>query len=108
MCSDRSPPFSVGSDGLVLHIRLTPKGGRDAIDGIEPLSNGQSVLKVRVRAVPEDGKANKALIKLIADTLDCAASSIEIVSGATARIKTLKIVGDGQALDERLRSGLSL
>ena len=108
MCSDRSPPFSVGSDGLVLHIRLTPKGGRDAIDGIEPLSNGQSVLKVRVRAVSEDGKANKALIKLIADTLDCAASSIEIVSGATARIKTLKIVGDGQALGERLRSGLSL
>jgi uncharacterized protein (TIGR00251 family) len=108
MCSDRSPPFSVGSDGLVLHIRLTPKGGRDAIDGIEPLSNGQSVLKVRVRAVPEDGKANNALIKLIADTLDCAASSIEIVSGATARIKTLKIVGDGQALGERLRSGLSL
>ena len=108
MCSDRSPPFSVGSDGLVLHIRLTPKGGRDAIDGIEPLSNGQSVLKVRVRAVPEDGKANKALIKLIVDTLDCAASSIEIVSGATARIKTLKIVGDGQALGKRLRSGLSL
>jgi uncharacterized protein (TIGR00251 family) len=108
MCSDRFPPFSVGSDGLVLHIRLTPKGGRDAIDGIEPLSNGQSVLKVRVRAVPEDGKANKALIKLIADTLDCAASSIEIVSGATARIKTLKIVGDGQALGKRLRSGLSL
>ena len=108
MCSDRSLPFSVGSDGLVLHIRLTPKGGRDVIDGIEPLSNGQSVLKVRVRAVPEDGKANKSLIKLIADTLDCAASSIEIVSGATARIKTLKIVGDGQALGERLRSGLSL
>lgn len=108
MCSDRSPPFSVGSDGLVLHIRLTPKGGRDAIDGIEPLSNGQSVLKVRVRAVPEDGKANKALINLISNTLDCAASSIEIVSGATARIKTLKIVGDGQALGKRLRSGLSL
>jgi uncharacterized protein (TIGR00251 family) len=108
MCSDRADPFSVGSDGLTLHVRLTPKGGRDAIDGIEPLSNGQSVLKVRVRAVPEDGKANKALIKLIANTLECAASSIEIVSGATARIKTLKIVGDGHALGKKLKSGLSL
>ena len=107
MCSDRTAPFSVESDGLRLHIRLTPKGGRDAIDGIEPLSNGQSVLKVRVRAVPEDGKANKALINLIADKLDCTASSIEIVSGATARIKILKIAGDGQALGERLKSGLS-
>ncbi|MFM8607045.1 MAG: DUF167 family protein [Hyphomicrobiales bacterium] len=108
MFSDCSLPFSVGLDGLRLHIRLTPKGGRDAIDGIESLSNGQSVLKVRVRAVPEDGKANNALINLIADTLDCTASSIEIVSGATARIKTLKISGDGRALGEKLKSGLSL
>ena len=108
MCSDRTAPFSVESDGLRLHIRLTPKGGRDAIDGIEQLSNGHFVLKARVRAVPEDGKANKALIKLIAEMLNCAASSIEIASGATARIKILKIAGDGQALGEKLKSGLSL
>jgi uncharacterized protein (TIGR00251 family) len=107
MCSDRAEPFSVGPDGLTLHIRLTPKGGRDAVDGIEQLSNGQSVLKVRVRALPEEGKANRALITLLAETFDCAASSIEIVSGATARIKTVKIAGHGQTLGERLKAGLS-
>jgi len=43
MCSDRAEPFSVGPDGLTLYIRLTPRGGRDAIDGVETLSDGKSV-----------------------------------------------------------------
>ena len=107
MCSERAEPFSVSADGLTLHIRLTPKGGRDAVDGIEQLSNGQAVLKIRVRALPEEGQANKALIKLLAATLECAASSIEIVAGATARIKTVKIKGHGPTLGDRLKSGLA-
>lgn len=107
MCSDRAQPFSVGPDGLTLHVRLTPKGGRDAIDGIEQLSNGQSVLKARVRAVPEDGKANEALIKLIANHLDCASSSVAIVSGATARIKTLRIKGESDHLLLKLQESLA-
>lgn len=107
MCSDRTKPFSIGPDGLTLHVRLTPKGGRDALDGIEQLSNGQSVLKARVRAVPEDGKANVALIKLIANHLDCAASSVAIVSGATARIKTLRIKGEPDHLMLKLQEGLA-
>ena len=107
MCSDRAQPFSVGPDGLTLYIRLTPKGGRDAIDGVETLSDGKAVLKARVRSVPEEGKANKALIKLIAEMLNCSITSIDIVSGASSRIKTLKIVGDGHSLGERVKSGLS-
>lgn len=107
MCSDRKQPFSVTSDGLLLHIRLTPKGGRDAIEGVEALSDGKSVLKVRVRSVPEDGKANKALIKLIAEWLHWSTSSIEIVSGATARIKILKISGDGELFGDRVHAGIA-
>lgn len=98
MCSDRTVPFSVGSDGLLLHVRLTPKGGRDAIDGVENLANGQSVLKIRVRAVPEDGKANKALMKLLAESLGIPPSQIALQSGQTARIKVLKISGNPQML----------
>ena len=107
MCSDRAQPFSVGPDGLTLHIRLTPKGGRDAIDGVETLSDGKAVLKARVRAVPEDGKANSALIKLIAKTLACPSSKIEIVSGSSARIKTLRIDGDSEKLVLRLHESLA-
>ena len=107
MCSDRTKPFSTDTDGLTLYIRLTPKGGRDAIDGVETLSNGQSVLKARVRAVPEDGKANIALMKLIAETFACPISSIAIVSGATTRIKTLRIKGDSQKLMLKLQESLA-
>ena len=54
--SDR--PWTVTVDGLLLAVRLTPKGGRDEVNGIETLSDGRAVLKARVRALPEDGAAN--------------------------------------------------
>ena len=50
-------------DGVVVTVRLTPKGGRDAIDGIETLADGRAVLKVRVRAAPSEGEANAALCR---------------------------------------------
>ena len=91
--SDR--PWTVTVDGLLLTVRLTPKGGRDAIDGIETLSDGRAVLKARVKALPEDGEANAALVKLIAKVVGIAASRVTVQSGHTSRLKVLKIEGDG-------------
>ena len=79
-------------------IRLTPKGGRDAIEGIEQLADGNVVLKARVRAAAVDGAANEALIRLIADALGIARRNVALIAGQTARIKRLKIAGDGPAL----------
>ena len=59
-------PWRATLDGVVIACRLTPKGGRDAIDGVATLSDGMRVLLVRVRSAPEDGKANEALCRLIA------------------------------------------
>jgi uncharacterized protein YggU (UPF0235/DUF167 family) len=84
--------------GLLLTIRLTPKGGRDAIDGIAVLADGNAVLKARVRAAPSDGEANAALLKLLAKSLDVAPGQAGVVSGATSRIKRVMIAGDGAAL----------
>ena len=92
---------------MILHVRLTPKGGRDAIDGIDELSDGKAVLKARVRAVPEDGKANAALIKLIAQTFGVSASHVSLDAGATSRIKTLKITGDAVHLITTLQTVLT-
>jgi len=64
-------------------------------------------LKARVRAIPEDGKANIALIKLVAETFACPVSTIAIVSGAAARIKTLRIQGDSQNLLLKLQESLA-
>jgi hypothetical protein len=90
--------WSVTPSGIVLTVRLTPKGGRDAIDGVEQMSDGRAVLKVRVRAAPIEGEANAALVKVIAGALKVAPKMVELVSGATARIKRLKINGDAAAL----------
>jgi uncharacterized protein (TIGR00251 family) len=91
-------PWASYAGGLVLTVRLTPKGGRDSIDGIASLSDGSTVLKARVRAAPTDGEANAALIALIARTLRIAPGQMALVSGASSRIKRLRIAGDGPAL----------
>jgi uncharacterized protein len=72
-------PWAVSADGLVVTVRLTPKAGRDSIDGIVHLSDGRSVLKARVSAAPSDGEANGALTRLLAQTLRIAPRDITLV-----------------------------
>ena len=74
-------------------VRLTPKGGRDAIDGWRTNANGKKMLAARVSAAPEDGKANEALVKLIARTLHVGKSKVRIVTGATSRLKIVEVEG---------------
>ena len=90
-------PWQVVADGLALTVRLTPKGGRDAIEGIEQMADGRPVLKVRVRAAPSEGEANDALVRLMAKSLGVAPRHVSLVAGATARIKRLEIAGSGPA-----------
>lgn len=82
----------------MLTVRLTPRGGRDAIDGIERLADGRNVVKTRVRAAPTAGEANAALLVLLAKSLGVATRDMSIVAGATARIKRVKIRGAGGTL----------
>ena len=91
-------PWVVTQDGLTVTVRLTPKGGRDAVEGIESLADGRAVLKARVRAAPSEGEANGALIRLMARTLDVAPRRVTLAAGATGRIKRLTVEGDGAAL----------
>jgi uncharacterized protein (TIGR00251 family) len=95
-------PWRAVSDGVQLAVRVTPRGGRDAIDGIETLSDDRSVLKLRVRAVAEGGEANRAVIELLAKSLGVSKSAIRLRSGATSRLKQVVISGDPAALDGAL------
>jgi uncharacterized protein len=83
---------------LVVTVRLTPKGGRDAIEGVTQLADGQSALKVRVRAAPSEGEANAALVAVLARAAGVPPGRLSLVSGATARIKRVAIDGDPAAL----------
>jgi uncharacterized protein (TIGR00251 family) len=88
----------------VLAVRLTPKGGRDSVDGVEQLADGRSVLKVRVRAPASEGEANAALVKLIAKTIGIASREVELVAGMSSRVKRLKIAGNSAALAAALEN----
>ena len=87
-----------------MSLRVTPRGGRDAVDGIETLANGRSVVKVRVRAIAEGGEANRAVTELLATSLGVSKASVRLLSGATSRIKQIAVDGDPKKLGEGLRN----
>lgn len=91
-------PYRIETDGLTLFLRVTPNAGLDRIEGIETRDDGSAVLRLRVRAVPDKGKANAAVIVLIAKALRIPKSSVTLLSGETARLKTLRVSGDPDAL----------
>jgi uncharacterized protein YggU (UPF0235/DUF167 family) len=91
-------------EGIVITCRLTPKGARDVISGVTPLSDGTSVLLARVRTAPEDGRANKALCALLAAKLDVPISRVTLTAGAKGGLKQVAVSGEIERLIARLRA----
>jgi len=87
---------------FLLNVKLTPKAAANAVNGWHADEVGNPVLKVGVTAVPEDGKANAALIKLLSKTLKLAKSDISLVSGQTNRIKILAIQAEQEYVLSKL------
>ena len=85
-----------------IRIRVTPRGGRDAVDGTDILSDGSHVLKIRTSALPQDGEANDAVRKILSKSLDLPVSRIILETGTTSRIKIFKIDDPLSALDTKL------
>ncbi|MCA1454928.1 DUF167 domain-containing protein [Bradyrhizobium sp. BRP22] len=96
-------PWRYATDGISVALRVTPRGGRDDIDGIETLSDGRSVVKVRVRAIADGGEANRAVTELLAKALGVPKGRVKILSGATSRLKQVAIEGDPRRLGDALR-----
>lgn len=82
-----------GSESFILHVRLTPKAARNAVQGWVQNAGGTQILKASVTAVPENGKANDALIKLLAKHCGLPKSAFVLKSGATDRNKVLLVYG---------------
>ena len=91
-------PWTASADGVFVDVRLTPRSGRDIIDGVEARADGRVMLKVRVRAAPFEGEANAALCRLLAKSLEIAPRQVSVVAGATARVKRIRIAGSSAAL----------
>ena len=101
-------PFEPVADGVRAVLRVTPKASRNAVTGLADLGEGRKALKVAVTTVPEDGKANEAVIKLLAKLWHVPKSSIAVVAGHTDRNKILHVAGDPADLMRRLAAGVDL
>lgn len=80
--------------GIRLRVRVTPRGGRDAVEGIGAGADEMPHLKIRVSAAPVDGDANAAVEKLLAKWLGVPKTTVEVVGGETMRLKTMMVDGD--------------
>jgi uncharacterized protein len=98
-----SDPWRYSTQGISVALRVTPRGGRDDIDGVETLANGRSVVKVRVRAIADGGEANRAVTELVAKALGVTKASVRILSGTTSRLKQIAVDGDPAKLGAMLR-----
>jgi uncharacterized protein (TIGR00251 family) len=96
-------PWRYSTEGISVALRVTPRGGRDGIDGVEALANGRRVLKLRVRAVAEGGEANRAVAEFLAEALGVPKARVRILSGVTSRFKQVAVDGDPRKLGEALR-----
>ena len=96
-------PWRYSTEGISVALRVTPRGGRDDIDGVETLANGRAVIKVRVRAIAEGGEANRAVMELLAKALGVPKGKVRVLSGVTSRLKQIAVDGDPAKLGEALR-----
>src|SRR5882757_5573297 len=96
-------PWRYSTEGISVALRVTPRGGRDDIDGVETLANGRSVVKVRVRAIAEGGEANRAVTELLAKMLGVPKAKVKILAGVTSRLKQVAVSGDPKRLGDALK-----
>jgi uncharacterized protein YggU (UPF0235/DUF167 family) len=102
-----SHPWRALPGALAVSVRATPKGGRDCIDGVIHLGDGQAVLKVRVRAAPSDGEANDALGRVLAKAAGVAPTCVSLLQGAAGRLKTFRIDGDPARLAAAMEDAIN-
>ncbi len=108
MAPDFTPsPFAGAPGGVRVRLRLTPKASANRITGLKPDGEGGAAIKASVSVVPEGGKANAALIKMLAKEWKLAKSSLEIIHGATDRNKTVLVAGNTEQLLEKLQDWAS-
>jgi hypothetical protein len=99
-------PFAAVHDGLLLAIRTTPKASSNRIIGVIDDGHGGCALKVAVTAAPEDGRANAAVVRLLARELGLKPREFAIVQGEAKRSKVVALTGDPNSLAARMMERL--
>ena len=95
-------PFKPDAQGGFLYLRVTPKAARPGIAGLFHGADGKVSLQVKVTAQPEKGKANEAVIDVLADALGVPRKAFTLTAGETSRLKTVYIAGSPTAIEQTL------
>jgi uncharacterized protein len=95
-------PLTSARDGLRIAIRLTPRAKADRVLAVAATAGGQRVVRASVTAPAEEGRANEALLRLLARVWRLPRRNLAIVSGAASRLKIVSVAGDPQELLDRL------
>jgi len=95
-------PWARTGTGLRLTVRLTPRGSREAIEGVREVAPGRLAVLVRVTAPPVGGAANEALVRLLAGALGIPRAAVTLVAGESGRLKRIDIAGEPGALERNL------
>lgn len=95
-------PGVARAEGVVVAVKVTPKAGRSAVAGLTVDAAGTAWLAVKVTAAPEAGRANDAVLALLARQFAVPPSSCRVIAGATSRWKRVLVAGDADVLAQRL------
>jgi uncharacterized protein (TIGR00251 family) len=95
--------FRDGKKGVAIAVRVVPRAKRDEVSAVLP----DGTVRIRIKAPPVDGKANKGLIKFLSSLLKVPKRNIEIVGGETSRNKLVAILDvNHQEVDEKITSSI--
>ena len=100
-------PFTLTRDGLRVAIHLSPRAKFDRLLGIAAAADGGRALRASVSAPAREGRANEALLQLLAQTWHLPRRNLSIVAGATSRKKTVRVIGDPHELSAKLSGELA-
>ena len=100
-------PITLTRDGLRVAIRLTPRARADRLLGIVAAGEGEHLINASVTAPPQGGRANAALLQLLARAWGLKRGELSIVAGAASRSKTVHVAGDPQHLLAKLSGAIA-
>jgi uncharacterized protein len=100
-------PITPARDGLRVTIRLSPRARSDRLLGVAAVAEGGRALKASVTAPAQDGRANEALLQLLARAWRLPRRDLAIVAGATSRNKTVRVTGDAHRLLAKLSDAIA-
>ena len=95
--------YRITDTSVVIAVRLTPKASVNKIEGWHKSDDDKTYLKARVRALPDKGKANKALIDLLAKNLGITKNKLKLVSGSKYRLKMIEVEDNRELILKQLK-----